>query len=98
MAIPFLSNSELGEELVPLGAPRTVAQHEASTASRGDQSEAEGSLLSNHSRQTAASKKRLSLSPRYEFKSQSIKATPCALSGKATTLHKQLRVPFILAF
>lgn len=69
MAVPFLSNSELGEELVPLGAPRMVAQHEASTASGGDQSEVEGSLLSNHSRQTSASKKRLSLSPRYEIKS-----------------------------
>lgn len=69
MAVPFLSDSELGEELVPLGAPRMVAQHEASTASGGDQSEVEGSLLSNHSRQTSASKKRLSLSPRYEIKS-----------------------------
>ena len=50
-----------------------------------------GSLLSNHSRQRSGKKKRLSLSPRYEFKSRSIKATPCALSGEAKTLHKQLR-------
>ena len=69
----------------------SLKKNEASTASGGDQSEAEGFSASKHSRQTSGKKKRLSLSPRYEFKSQSIKVTPCALSVEAKTLHKQLR-------